>query len=67
MWSKARCLSALAGRLPDAYTVEVSFKLPIPLPATVNYAAVPDGADWSLSLDDTRTGRPHLVGRIIAD
>jgi acyl dehydratase len=67
MWSKARCLSALAGRLPDAYTVEVSFKLPIPLPATVNYAAVPAGADWSLSLDDTRTGRPHLVGRIIAD
>ena len=33
MWSKARCLAALEGRLPDAYTVEVAFKLPVPLPA----------------------------------
>ena len=35
MWSKARCLAALENRLPDAYTVEVAFKLPVPLPSTV--------------------------------
>ena len=39
MWSKARCLAALEGRLPDAYTVEVAFKLPILLPGTVAFAA----------------------------
>ena len=32
MWSKARCLAALDGRLPDAVTVEVAFK-PILSPA----------------------------------
>ena len=32
MWSKARCLAALDGRLPDAVTVEVAFKKPVLLP-----------------------------------
>jgi acyl dehydratase len=43
MWSKARCLAALEGRLPDAYTVEVAFKRPILLPATVSFTATPTG------------------------
>ncbi|MEW1587495.1 MaoC/PaaZ C-terminal domain-containing protein [Micromonospora vinacea] len=58
MWSKARCLAALEARLPDAYTVEVAFKLPVPLPSTVNFARLPDGG---FALHDTR-GRPHLAG-----
>ena len=58
MWSKARCLAALEGRLPDAYTVEVAFKLPVPLPSTVNFALLPDGG---FALHDSR-GRPHLTG-----
>ncbi|HEX4804888.1 MAG TPA: MaoC/PaaZ C-terminal domain-containing protein [Conexibacter sp.] len=39
MWTKARCLAALEGRLPDAYTVDVSFRKPIPLPSRVTFAA----------------------------
>ncbi|MFC0526142.1 MaoC/PaaZ C-terminal domain-containing protein [Phytohabitans kaempferiae] len=39
MWSKARCLAALEGRLPEAYTVDVSFKLPVLLPSTVAFSA----------------------------
>ena len=35
MWTKARCLAALEPRLPDAFTVEVAFRKPILLPATV--------------------------------
>ena len=38
MWSKAKCL-ALMGDLPDAYTTDVSFKLPIFLPAEVELIA----------------------------
>ena len=33
MWTKARCLAALEGRLPDAFTVDVEFRKPILLPA----------------------------------
>ena len=39
MWTKARCLAALASRLPDAFTVDVAFRKPILLPATVTFAA----------------------------
>lgn len=61
MWSKARCLAALGGRLPQAYTVDVSFKAPVLLPATVGFSAA--GQD-SFALHDARSGRPHLRGTI---
>ncbi|MET8229415.1 MaoC/PaaZ C-terminal domain-containing protein [Micromonospora sp. NPDC005298] len=60
MWSKARCLAAMESRLPDAYTVEVAFKLPVPLPSTVSFALLPDGG---FTLHDSR-GRPHLAGSV---
>ncbi|MEU6072364.1 MaoC/PaaZ C-terminal domain-containing protein [Micromonospora sp. NPDC047074] len=60
MWSKARCLAALENRLPDAYTVEVAFKLPVPLPSTVSFSTLPAGG---FALHDQR-GRPHLVGSV---
>ena len=37
MWTKARCLAALESRLPDAFAVQVTFKKPILLPATVEF------------------------------
>ena len=61
MWSKARCLAALDGRLPDAYTVEVAFKRPILLPGTVAFAATPGE---TFALHDPKTGAPHLTGTI---
>ncbi|MEU9505765.1 MaoC/PaaZ C-terminal domain-containing protein [Micromonospora sp. NPDC048170] len=60
MWSKARCLAALENRLPDAYTVEVAFKLPVPLPSTVSFSLLPAGG---FALHDLR-GRPHLAGSV---
>jgi hypothetical protein len=64
MWSKARCLAALEGRLPDAYTVDVSFKLPVFLPATVAFSA--DPAAGCFALHDAKTGKPHLAGTVFA-
>nr|MDT0659863.1 MaoC/PaaZ C-terminal domain-containing protein [Micromonospora sp. DSM 115978] len=68
MWSKARCLAALEGRLPNAYTVDVAFKLPVPLPSTVAFWAAPTsgGLAWVFGLRAGRTGRPHLAGTIDA-
>lgn len=65
MWSKARCLAALAGRLPAAYWVEVAFKLPILLPATVAFTStsVTTGG-WTFALHDARTDKPHLTGTV---
>jgi acyl dehydratase len=64
MWSKARCLAALEGRLPDAYTVDVAFKLPILLPARVAYAARARDGGWQLDLRDAKSGKPHLTGTV---
>jgi acyl dehydratase len=58
MWSKARCLAFFEGRLPEAYTVEVSFQQPILLPATVFFSTGPAG-EFGL-----HGKRPHLAGRL---
>lgn len=63
MWSKARCLAALEGRLPEAYTVDVSFKLPVYLPSTVVFSATPE---WTFALHAAKSGKPHLAGTITA-
>jgi MaoC like domain len=55
MWSLARCLAALDHQTS---TVEAFFKLPILLPATVNFTT--DAPRFALH--DARTGRPHLIG-----
>ena len=65
MWSKARCLAALQGRLPEAVTVEVAFKKPIPLPGTVAFGSTRVADGYAFSLSDPRTGAPHLLGRAV--
>jgi acyl dehydratase len=66
MWSMARCLAALEGRLPGEYAAEVSFRRPILLPAEVCFAGTPGVERWALRLYDARTGTPHLEGVVIA-
>ncbi len=63
MWSKARCLAALEGRLPDAVTVDVAFKKPVLLPGTVAFGSRREADGYAFSLTDPRTGAPHLVSR----
>jgi hypothetical protein len=63
MWSKARCLAALDGRLPDAVTVEVAFKKPILLPGTVAFGSERSDDGYAFSLTSPKSGAPHLVGR----
>jgi acyl dehydratase len=64
MWTKARCLAALQGHLPDSYTVDVAFKLPVRLPATVAFASWIDGERRRFALRDARTAKPHLAGTV---
>jgi len=64
MWTKARCLAALQGHLPEAYTVEVAFKLPVLLPATVAFASWSEEAERRFALHDARSGKPHLTGAV---
>ncbi len=64
MWLKARTLAALEGRLPDAYTAEVAFKLPVLLPATLSVSAAQQDDGWSLDVRGAKSGKPHLAGSV---
>ncbi|GLZ33168.1 hypothetical protein Lesp02_53560 [Lentzea sp. NBRC 105346] len=56
MWTKARCLASLEGRLPEAFTVEVGFKAPLLLPGKAFFAF----SDGEFSVWGRE--RPHLLG-----
>jgi acyl dehydratase len=66
MWLKARCLAALEGELPNALAVEVSFKLPLLLPAKVAFASWPaeggEPGSREFAVHDAGSGKPHLTG-----
>lgn len=64
MWLKARTIAALEGRLPEAYTVDVAFKLPVLLPTTVSIGAVESGTGWDLDVRAAKSGKPHLAGSV---
>jgi acyl dehydratase len=63
MWLKARCLAALDGVLPDGFSVDVRFKLPVYIPGKVSFASeVGAGGERRFSLRDGKNEKPHLDG-----
>jgi acyl dehydratase len=60
MWTKARCLAALEGELPETYAVDVRFKLPIFLPSKVVFSTDTRNFDVRAAKD----GKPHLSGAV---
>ena len=64
MWTKARCLAALDPRLPDSFSVEVEFKKPILLPATVEFAEAADETGITFAVRGAGKATPHLDGRV---
>ncbi|HET9162269.1 MAG TPA: MaoC/PaaZ C-terminal domain-containing protein [Solirubrobacterales bacterium] len=64
MWTKARCLAALGGRLPDAFAVEVGFRKPIRLPGAVEFLSDADGEEIDFAVRDAKRHTPHLDGRL---
>jgi len=67
MWTKARCLAAIESELPESYTVEVRFKLPIFLPAKVAFgvdASAAEGGTRHFHVRDAKQGKPHVEGQI---
>lgn len=64
MWLKARTLAGLQPDLPPSFTVDVRFKKPVLLPATVALSTTrePHGGR-AFALHDAERGIPHLDGR----
>lgn len=64
MWTKARCVAAIATRLGDEATVEVEFKKPIFLPSKVAFGSRVLGVgELDFAVTNPSNQAPHLVGR----
>lgn len=64
MWSKARALASL--ELPERYEADVVFKLPIYLPSRVEFLTAEDGANTDFLIQNAKSHKPHVVGKIKA-
>lgn len=64
MWTKARCLAALEGRLPDAFAADVRFRKPIRLPGRVEFLCEADGDQIDFAVRDAKRHTPHLDGHV---
>ncbi|RZT88908.1 acyl dehydratase [Pseudonocardia sediminis] len=65
MWTAARAVAALQGRIPDAATYDVVFRKPLLLPSTVELVTEQDGDDWSLAVRAAKKPeKVHLAGRV---
>jgi len=64
MWTKARCLAALASRLPDAFAVDVAFRKPIGLPGSVEFLCDAGGPEIHFTVRDAKRHTPHLDGHL---
>lgn len=63
MWTYARALAALEGRLPAAYRVDGRFAKPILLPAKVGFGEARDNAGYRLAVMN-RDGKPYLTASV---
>jgi hypothetical protein len=64
MWTKARCLAALEGRLPDAFAVDVRFRKPIRLPGKVEFLSDAGNEEIEFAVRDAKRQIPHLDGHL---
>jgi acyl dehydratase len=67
MWTLARCVAALEGRVSDRHELACTFRRPVSLPTRVELRTVPTDGGWLLDLRDARRGKLHLTGRIVEE
>lgn len=67
MWTKARALASLEGRLPDHYEALTTFGKPLVLPRRVAFTAERRDDGWAIAVHDAggdEPGTPQLSGEI---
>ena len=64
MWTKARCLAAFDGRLPDAFAIEIEFGSPLRRPATVRFRSARSGDGFAFEVAGRDGEHRHAVGTL---
>ncbi len=66
MWTHARALAGLGGRLPPTYAVAVRFTKPILLPTSVAFGVEPAASGWRFAVTGRDGERLHMQGEVTA-
>ena len=66
MWTKARCLAAFDGRVPAAYTIEVEFRSPLPIPGRAHLRSGRSDGGWAFRVESSDGERIHMAGSLSA-
>jgi acyl dehydratase len=64
MWTKARCLSSFDGRLPEAFAIEIEFRSPLRVPATVSFGSARLERGYGFEVASRDGERSHAAGSI---
>ncbi len=67
MWTHARSLATLSGRLPESFTARAEFRRPVLLPSAVTlHSAQDDAGSWAVEMR-SRTSQVHLRTTVVAE
>ena len=64
MWTHARALAALEGRVPSTHTVEVEWRKPVLLPSTVGFSASHEGERTVFRVTSKDGTKVHMSGSL---
>lgn len=67
MWTAARCLAEVDHRLPEAYTLDIRFRRPVPVPSLVSFGARPAGTRGYRFAVIGQGGRVLTLGTVRVD
>ncbi len=67
MWTHARALAALEGRLPDSFRAEVQFTKPLSLPGSARFGASESDGGTGFVVTNPDASKPYLIGRLGRD
>lgn len=62
MWTKAKAMAHMD--LPDAYSIDVDFKLPMYLPSKVDFLKAEDSNEKAFLIRNQKSQKPHVAGRV---
>ena len=64
MWTKARCLAAFEGRVPESFAVEAAFKSPLRIPGRARLRSGRRDGGWAFRLESPDGERAHVIGSL---
>lgn len=64
MWTHARAMAALQGRIGEAHRIQVQFTKPLSLPGRANFCVVESDGQARFAVMNSDGSKPYLIGQV---